>query len=124
MPGDRQVEAGTGTVRTSRELKAALVVEGRRSDSPYGLVRLRVRLANRTPVPVTPTASPSPTPTPTATRAQALPFALVSAHALLQLTGGRFLSLEDPPSWAADDADRCEQVGWWPCLAGPAGSED
>jgi len=42
--------------------------------------------------------------------------ALIGAHLLLGLSGGRFLSLTDPPEWARAAAEECVNVGTWPVL--------
>lgn len=54
-------------------------------------------------------------------REEALPRALVSAHLLLGLEHGRFLSVTDPPEWARAAVERCRNEQTWPVLAGPDG---
>ena len=54
-------------------------------------------------------------------RADGLPFALVAAHSLISVPGGRFLSMTDPPEWAAPVVSGCVNTGTWPVLGGPAG---
>ena len=49
---------------------------------------------------------------------------LASAHTILTVTDGAFLSLLDPPSAYADAAVACENVGTWPVLVGEAGATD
>jgi hypothetical protein len=51
-------------------------------------------------------------------REAALPFSLVSAHAILGVENGEFLSLLDPPATLEDLAAQCENKGTWPVLAG------
>jgi hypothetical protein len=80
---------------------------------PYGALRLRVRLENRTEPPAPPR-----------TRDEALRHSLIAAHALIGVPGGTFLSLTDPPEWAAADAAACVNTGTWPVLAGPAECRD
>lgn len=53
-----------------------------------------------------------------ARRDEALPRALVSAHLLLGLTGGEFISLLEPPDLYAADAMACSNTGVFPVLAG------
>lgn len=55
------------------------------------------------------------------TRDSALRQALVSAHALLTVSGGEFVSLLNPPDELRDAAATCEQKGVFPVLAGTAG---
>jgi hydrogenase maturation protease len=51
-------------------------------------------------------------------REAALPFSLVSAHAVLGVENGEFISLLDPPAALEDLAGRCENKGTLPVLAG------
>lgn len=51
-------------------------------------------------------------------RDQALLHALVSAHAILGVESGEFISLLDPPVDCEDLAYQCENTGAWPVLAG------
>jgi hypothetical protein len=53
-----------------------------------------------------------------AKREEALPFSFVSAHALLGLDGGEFVSLFDPGEGYAKAAEGCKNVGVFPVLAG------
>jgi hypothetical protein len=57
-------------------------------------------------------------------RAQALRHSLIAAHTVLTLSGGSFLSMADPPDWAADDARQCVNEHTWPVLVGPDGARD
>ena len=95
---DRQREPLHGVIRLSAE----------RMPGPYGALRLRVVLENRT--------EPS---RPLARRADGLPYALIAAHCLIAVPGGRFLSMTDPPEWAAGEVGRCVNTATWPVLAGP-----
>ncbi|MER7771132.1 hypothetical protein [Kitasatospora sp. NPDC096140] len=56
-----------------------------------------------------------------ASREEALPRSLVSAHLLLGLEQGRFVSATDPPEWARAEVERCRSRHTWPVLAGPPG---
>ncbi len=57
-------------------------------------------------------------------RDQALMRSLVSAHILLGVTDGRFVSLLDPPGEFAELAGSCRNVGTWPVLVGAEGDHD
>ena len=57
-------------------------------------------------------------------RAEALLRSLVSAHAVLTIRDGQFVSLTDPPDALREAAAQCENVGVWPVLAGAEGSGD
>lgn len=59
-----------------------------------------------------------------AERDQALLRSLASAHAVLMVEGGAFVSLTDPPSELADEARACRNEGVWPVLAGSPGQTD
>ncbi|MFC5156096.1 hypothetical protein [Streptomyces amakusaensis] len=58
-----------------------------------------------------------------ARREAALPHALVSAHLLLALDRGSFLSVTDPPRWARAAVAECRNEHTWPVLAGEPGRE-
>ncbi len=75
-------------------------------DGPYPLVKLRVRVENSTDW-----ADP-------AERGETLRRSLVAAHTLLGVAGGSFVSLLEPPEWAAPAVARCENVRTWPVLVG------
>jgi hypothetical protein len=79
-----------------------------RLPGPYGGLRLRVTIENHT--------SPDG---PLRRREDGLRFALIATHALIHVPGGRFLSLTDPPEWAASYAQACVNLATWPVLAGP-----
>jgi hydrogenase maturation protease len=57
-------------------------------------------------------------------RDQASLQALVSAHAILRISGGEFVSLTDPPPPLRPFAGQCDNQGVWPVLAGDADSHD
>lgn len=76
---------------------------------PDGLFKLRVRISNDTKMVVG------------RNRENALEHSLVSAHTILELQGGEFLSLTDPPEVYRDVARSCENVGTWPILVGTNG---
>jgi hypothetical protein len=95
---DRKREPLHGVIRLSAE----------RTPGPYGALRLRVVLENRTQPPG-----------PLARRADGLPYALIAAHCLIAVPGGRFLSMTEPPEWAAGEVGRCVNTATWPVLAGP-----
>jgi hypothetical protein len=100
-------------VRHWEALDGAIHLGAERVAGPYGALRLRVRVENRTAAREPPR-----------TRDQALRHALVAAHALIAVPGGAFLSQTDPPEWAAAEAAACRNDGAWPVLAGPADCRD
>jgi hypothetical protein len=58
------------------------------------------------------------------TRDDALPHSLVSTHTILNLQGGEFVSLLEPPDHLRDLASACQNVGAWPVLVGEPGERD
>ncbi|MER5420522.1 hypothetical protein [Streptosporangium roseum] len=121
VPGDRSAElilapSGEREGRVVSEhlpLRAALRAGAERVPGPYGLVRLRVRVENTTGWDG-----------PEAAREQALRRSLISAHLLIGVTGGAFVSLLDPPEWARPMAQDCRNEHTWPVLVGEPGHRD
>ena len=60
----------------------------------------------------------------TVTRDAALARSLVSAHTILEVRDGEFVSLIDPPEAYRDFASACQNVGTWPVLVGEEGQRD
>ena len=75
---------------------------------PCGARKLCFELINATPLPSGAQAK----------RDEALPQSFVSAHMLLGITGGEFVSLLDPPEVYKDAVTRCSNIGVFPVLAG------
>jgi hypothetical protein len=100
-------------LRRCEALAGAIVVRAERTAGPYGAIRLRVRVENRTAPRV-----------PLRSRDDGLKHALIAAHLLIGVTSGAFLSLTDPPEWAAGEVAACVNVGTWPVLAGPPECRD
>jgi hydrogenase maturation protease len=57
-------------------------------------------------------------------RDEALMHSLLSAHTILGISGGEFVSLLDPPDSLKDAVSACKNVGTWPVLAGEEGQRD
>jgi hypothetical protein len=55
-------------------------------------------------------------------RPAALRHSLVGVHTLLGLRSGAFVSLLEPPAWAADAAGSCRNLQTWPVLVGEPGT--
>lgn len=64
------------------------------------------------------------TPTEATEREALLPQTMLSAHVLLALESGAFVSLIDPPEDCASAVKTCRAGGLWPVLVGRAGSHD
>ncbi|HEX4019741.1 MAG TPA: hypothetical protein VHX63_01225 [Acidobacteriaceae bacterium] len=57
-------------------------------------------------------------------RADALMYSLVSAHTILTVEGGQFVSLIDPPEDLQSLVAECKNLGTWPVLVGEEGDRD
>ncbi|WP_232247390.1 hypothetical protein [Kitasatospora azatica] len=101
-------------VRRREELRGAVRISATELPGPYSVRKLTAVVEN--------TSDWSPEPA--ADREAALPRSLVSAHLLLALDHGSFLSPTDPPEWAKAATAGCENLHTWPVLAGEPGSTD
>jgi hypothetical protein len=99
-------------VRRRRTLSGVVNIGAEPVPGPWRARLLRVRVENRTPLHGA------------GSRESALPSALVASHTLLGAEGGAFVSMVDPPEWAAGAVAGCVNTGTWPVLAGPAGQRD
>jgi hypothetical protein len=104
---DRDAE---GLVRRREPLAGAITVRAAEVPGPWRALRLQVRVENRTELGSVPRR-----------REDALPTSLVAAHAIVTVDGGKFLSMTDPPEWAAPVVAGCRNEGGWPVLADPDG---
>jgi hypothetical protein len=100
-------------VRQWSALDGVIRLHAERVAGPYQALKLRVWVENRT----TPLAEMQ-------TRADGLQHALIAAHSLVGVPGGTFLSMTDPPEWAAAEVAACQNIGTWPVLAGPEDCRD
>jgi hypothetical protein len=75
------------------------------------VVRVRVDVSNTTPLEER-------------GREQALLRSIVSAHSILEIQGGAFISLLDPPEEYREAAAECRNEGTYPVLAGEEGERD
>ena len=117
LPGDVEIESvaregGGHTVRVERRripvaAQVRVMLEPIAAERP--LVRLVVRVENHTRW------------TPGGARDDAMAASLLGAHLLLEVTGGSFVSLIDPPEWAQQAAAACKNVRVFPVLAGEPG---
>ncbi len=117
MPGVRlgDVAATGGTPHTAFSIDG---LSGYAELSAHALAtggfRVRVSVANTTPLPADAPLAHN----------DLLPVAFVSAHSILSVSGGLFVSLLDPPDRWRDAAAACTNTGVWPVLAGDAGRRD
>jgi hypothetical protein len=98
------------TVAIDEQLEISLNISTRTLGD--GTWRLRLEVQNTSRVPGGAEAK----------REEALPFSLASAHVLLGLTGGEFVSLLDPEEKYAASAKTCSNIGVFPVLTGPGRS--
>jgi hypothetical protein len=99
-------------VRTQEPLECC--VEVSLEEAQAGLCRIGVRISNRTPLAVS--ASPG--------REAMLARSLLSAHTILTLQDGEFVSLLEPLPQFQEAAAACSNFGTWPVLAGEPGQRD
>ena len=141
IPGgqEHEVTADGNVIRVRRALRGVVTVRATELPGPWQAARLTVGVTNQTaaglgapdsPVPDSPVPD-SPVPDSAVpyspvlgSRAQALPAALVAAHMIITISGGAFVSMTDPPEWAAPAVSECENAGCWPVLAGPPGERN
>lgn len=111
--GSEEIEDEPGgaarIVRRRRPIEGRVVLTAEEIPGPYGVVKLRVDVEN---------LSEWNAPDPAAVRDDALAHSLLSAHSMLGLSRGRFLSLLDPPEWARPLAESCDNRHTWPILIG------
>jgi hypothetical protein len=136
IPGGEEHEATADgdVMRVRRALRGVVTVRATELPGPWQAARLTVGVTNQTaaglgapdsPVPDSPVPdSPVPGSPVLGSRAQALPAALVAAHMIITISGGAFVSMTDPPEWAAPAVNECENAGCWPVLAGPPGERN
>jgi len=100
----RNQEAVRGTVE---------IIAARAAD---GLFKVQVHVKNLT--------CPADNESGQMSRERALAHSLVSAHILLGVLDGQFVSLLEPPENLKELAANCQNIGAWPVLVGDAGDRD
>jgi hypothetical protein len=112
--GEEREETADGQVVRHRAPLAGIVsVLALPLPGPWRAMRLQVRVDNHTitdPVPQH--------------RDEALPSAMVAAHMIIGVHGGAFISMTDPPEWAKEEVEGCQNIGCWPVLAGADGGRE
>ena len=103
----------SGVIVRTRETLAAQV-DAAAQRLAEGLYRVSVRISN---------VSIAEKLTET-TRDEALMQSLLSAHTILGIEGGEFVSAIDPPEDLKDFAATCQNTGTWPVLTGEEGRRD
>lgn len=109
VPAGADIETVDGgrLVRSRRGLHGRLSISAEPED---GLLRLTLEVRN--------TSSPA------ADKNGAIASSLIGTHLLLEVSGGEFVSLLEPPGAAVGAAARCRQHRCFPVLAGPPGDHD
>ena len=103
---DEQERAVGVLVRDCEALTASVQFDS--APCRNGVVKVTVRVHNLT----------SFDPRETSIREEAVKFSLVSAHTMLGVEEGEFLSLLDPPTGFEDLVGECRNIGTWPVLIG------
>ncbi|MCM2393850.1 hypothetical protein [Streptomyces albipurpureus] len=101
-------------LRAREELSGVIRLSARHIPGPYSALRLTAVVENTSAWQGMGEAR----------RDAALPHSLVSAHLLLALDRGSFLSVTDPPRWAEGAVAECRNEHTWPVLAGASGRDD
>src|SRR5580704_9625830 len=114
IPGGEEHEATADgdVIRIRRALRGVMTVRATELPGPWQAARLTVGVTNQTAAGLLDS------------RVRALPAALVAAHMIITISGGAFVSMTDPPEWAAPAVNECENAGCWPVLAGPPGERN
>ncbi|MEZ0050564.1 hypothetical protein ABIA30_001562 [Mycobacterium sp. MAA66] len=107
VAGGTDVETVDGgrLVRTREELHAELTV---RSEPDDGLLRVSLEVRNTAATPTD--------------KNIAIARSLIGTHLIMEVTGGEFVSLLEPPDSAAGAVSRCRQHRCFPVLAGAPGN--
>ena len=114
VPDEQTVEPVDGghVERRCRPLTGQIVVTADPLPGPYDVLRLRVDVVNDSAFPDG------------ASRETALRTSLITAHTLLAVSRGGFLSATDPPEWALPATRELDNRHTWPVLAGSPGRCD
>ena len=110
---DGRGRAAGRLVRQWSALDGVIRLHAERVAGPYQALRLRVQVENF-----------STALTELHNREDGLRHALIAAHCLIGVPGASFVSMTDPPQWAASEVAACTNIGTWPVLAGPEDCRD
>ena len=97
-------------IREWKSLSGSVEVDAESSEN--GVAKITVSIKNSTPV------------EPSQTRADALLYSFISTHTMLNVEGGQFVSLIDPPENLKCLTAECRNVGTWPVLVGEEGERE
>jgi hypothetical protein len=112
------MRAGNGEIagridRIQQSIQGAVLVNA--TPVAPDLFKLQVQVKNLTPLELNPDQT---------SRDSALMQSLVSAHTVLGVVNGQFMSLLEPPEDLKNLAASCENIGAWPVLVGAVGQRD
>jgi hypothetical protein len=110
---DRKGKLAGRVLREQEALRGAVLIEYESIPGPYSLVKVRLREENLTPW----TALE-------AGREEVMAAFFVHVHTLLGVENGAFISMVDPPHWAAGAVQSCSNVRTWPVMAGEQGERN
>jgi hypothetical protein len=113
-PGGQSTEAVGGGFVLRRWEPIECLAELSAARLSDDLTRVTLRVSNMTDFPQAVAAN----------RDDALMRSLISAHAVLQVRDGQFVSLLEPPEVWQSHAQSCRNVGVWPVLVGEAPQRD
>ena len=99
-------------VRDWEELCGLVELDG--ANLRDGVIKVSVRVHNRRSFDLWPPFEPTD-------RETMLCYSFASAHTILGVKDGEFISLLDPPAAVADMATQCRNIGTWPVLVGEGG---
>lgn len=103
---EASVQPDSWGIQSPPDLQAELIVEIK--VLPSGARKVHLELRNDNPLPSGTGAK----------RAEALPLSFVSAHVLLGIEDGKFVSLLDPPANYREAIASCQNLGVFPMLVG------
>ncbi|HTI26269.1 MAG TPA: hypothetical protein VL652_35095 [Kutzneria sp.] len=112
---EEQLSPSVRLVRRRWPLSGSITVRADALPGPYGASRLSVTVAN---VSARVDSSRDEAQMDMALRDMALRSALIAAHSMMSVSGGRFVSMVDPPEWAKPAVAECHCERTWPVLVG------
>lgn len=114
FPERQEVDPPAETfVQEPRGIEISLRTTAQLVSENHELWRVGVSVFNRTSTPILP-----------ASRSEAMLSSAVGSHLILALTGGKFISSLDPPSYASDAVRDCRSRGLYAVLMGNDGEDD
>jgi hypothetical protein len=110
LPATTEVDGDV--TRTREALSLRLQLSAELFPGPYGIARVRAVITN-----ITDWTEPD------APRDMVLARSTIATHLVMEVSGGRFVSLVDPPEWAKPAVGSCTNEHTWPVLVGGSGND-